>query len=139
MLGDRMEMAHSVEGRVPFLDHHLVEFTRSLPLRQKINGTTEKFVLRESMQPFLPRSVYERQKHPFLAPPVLSTSDAPLHRMMQDTLRGSALNRIPLINKTTVVNVLDRLPMLDAGAKGAWEVPLIILFSAAVLADRFQL
>src|SRR5260370_21606956 len=98
MLGDRMEMAHSVEGRVPFLDHHLVEFTRSLPIRQKLNGTTEKFVLREAMQPLLPRSVYERQKHPFLAPPVLSKAEAPLHRMLQDTVRGSALNRMPLIN-----------------------------------------
>jgi len=116
-----------------------VEFTRSLPLRQKINGSTEKFVLREAMRPFLPRSVYERQKHPFLAPPILSTSDAPLHRMMQDTLRGSALNRIPLINKKAVVNILDHLPALDAGARGAWEVPLMILFSAAVLADRFHL
>jgi asparagine synthase (glutamine-hydrolysing) len=47
VLGDRMELAHSIEGRVPFLDHHLVEVIRSQPLRQKINGMTEKFVLRE--------------------------------------------------------------------------------------------
>jgi len=41
-LGDRMEMAHSVEGRVPFLDHHVVEVVRSQPVNQKINGMTEK-------------------------------------------------------------------------------------------------
>ena len=38
MLGDRMEMAHSIEGRVPFLDHHLVEVIRSQPVTQKIRA-----------------------------------------------------------------------------------------------------
>src|ERR1039458_5563 len=47
MLGDRMEMAHSIEGRVPFLDHKLVELIRSQPVNQKIRGMTEKYVLRE--------------------------------------------------------------------------------------------
>ena len=35
VLGDRMEMAHSIEGRVPFLDHHVVELVRSLPVRRR--------------------------------------------------------------------------------------------------------
>src|SRR5437667_10294534 len=48
LLGDRMEMGHSVEGRVPFLDHHVVEVMRSQPITQKIRGTTQKYVLRES-------------------------------------------------------------------------------------------
>src|SRR5262249_39646238 len=38
MLGDRMEMAHSIEGRLPFLDHHVVEVIRSQPVSQKIRG-----------------------------------------------------------------------------------------------------
>src|ERR1035438_2584231 len=50
MLGDRMEMAHSIEGRVPFLDHKLVELIASLPVNQKIRGMTEKYVLREAVR-----------------------------------------------------------------------------------------
>ena len=50
MLGDRMEMAHSIEGRVPFLDHHVVEVLRSQPVNQKIRGMTEKHVLREAVR-----------------------------------------------------------------------------------------
>ena len=69
VLGDRMEMAHSVEGRVPFLDHHVVELVRDLPVSQKIRGMTEKYVLREAARPVLTATVYGRQKHPFLAPP----------------------------------------------------------------------
>ena len=52
-LGDRMEMAHSIEGRLPFLDHPVVELARSLPLDQKIRGTVEKYVLREAARPGL--------------------------------------------------------------------------------------
>ena len=51
VLGDRMEMAHSVEGRVPFLDHHVVELAGDLPVSQKIRGTIEKYVLREAARP----------------------------------------------------------------------------------------
>ena len=58
MLGDRMEMAHSVEGRVPFLDHHVVEVIRSQPVSQKIRGVTEKFVLREAVRDVITDTVY---------------------------------------------------------------------------------
>ena len=66
MLGDRMEMGHSIEGRVPFLDHHLVEVICSQPVNQKNRGMTEKFVCArrcESDQRYgLPQT-----KHPFLS------------------------------------------------------------------------
>ena len=70
VLGDRMEMAHSVEGRLPFLDHHVVELARDLPVSQKIRGMTEKYVLREAARPVLTATVYGRQKHPFITPPL---------------------------------------------------------------------
>jgi len=139
ILGDRMEMSHSVEGRVPFLDHHVVEFTRTLPVTQKICGTTEKFVLREAMRPLLTPTVYQRQKHPFLAPPALFKPDEPLHQMMQDTLRGPVLNTIPFLRKKAVLELLDGIPLLDEGAKTGLEVPLMSLFSACVLAERFKM
>jgi asparagine synthase (glutamine-hydrolysing) len=139
ILGDRMEMSHSVEGRVPFLDHHVVEFTRTLPVTQKIHGTTEKFVLREAMRPLLTNTVYERQKHPFLAPPALLNPDEPLHQMMQDTLRGTVIDTIPFVRKKGVVELLDRIPSLDDAAKTGFEVPLLALLSACVLAERFNL
>ena len=61
-LGDRMEMAHSIEGRLPFLDHHVVEVIVSQPVNQKIRGMTEKFVLREAVRDVITDTVYNRQK-----------------------------------------------------------------------------
>jgi asparagine synthase (glutamine-hydrolysing) len=93
VLGDRMEMAHSIEGRVAFLDHHVVELVRSLPVAQKIRGTTEKYVLREAARSVLTDTVYRRHKHPFTSPPVALTPNERLHTLVQDTLRGQRWRR----------------------------------------------
>ena len=53
LLGDGMEMAHSVEGRLPFLDHEVVELVRNFPVSYKIRGLTEKLALREAAKPFI--------------------------------------------------------------------------------------
>ncbi len=68
MLGDRMEMAHSIEGRVPFLDHHVVEVIRSQPVTQKIRGMTEKYVLREAVRDVITDTVYRQAEAPVSEP-----------------------------------------------------------------------
>jgi asparagine synthase (glutamine-hydrolysing) len=70
--GDRMAMAHSVEGRVPFLDHHVIEFANSLPARYKLRGLREKAILREAMRGLLPEEIRLRVKQPYRAPDVPS-------------------------------------------------------------------
>jgi asparagine synthase (glutamine-hydrolysing) len=139
VLGDRMEMAHSVEGRVPFLDHRVVELLRSMPVDMKIRGMTEKYVLREAARPVLTDTVYRRQKHPFLSPPATLNPDDRLHEMMQDALRGSAAQRIPFFDQTRVVRLLDRLPELQTGEQVAIDQILMLLLSACVLGERLSL
>jgi asparagine synthase (glutamine-hydrolysing) len=68
MKQDQMSMATSVESRVPFLDHKLVEFTCSLPERLKLRGGTTKYILRESMKGVLPESILSRSKMGFPVP-----------------------------------------------------------------------
>jgi asparagine synthase (glutamine-hydrolysing) len=68
MKQDQMSMAASVESRVPFLDHKLVEFTSSLPERLKLNRWTTKYVLRQSMKGVLPPAILERPKMGFPVP-----------------------------------------------------------------------
>jgi asparagine synthase (glutamine-hydrolysing) len=139
MLGDRMEMAHSIEGRVPFLDHHVVELVRDLPVNQKIRGMTEKHVLREAMRPLLTEEVYRRHKHPFTSPPVALDPDEPLHAFLQDTLRGPVLASLGFYDRGAVVALLDRLPSMDAPARTAVDPALMMLLSACVLHERFRL
>ena len=139
VLGDRMEMAHSVEGRLPFLDHHVVELARDLPLSQKIRGMTEKYVLREAARPVLTATVRDRHKHPFLAPPSALTPGERLHELMQETLRGPALASLPFYDRTKVVALLDGLPALGEAARTASEPVLMVLLSTCALQERFKL
>ena len=66
--GDRMGMAHSIEGRFPFLDCRLVEFCNRLPPNLKLRGLTEKFLLKQIGRKWLPLEIWQRPKRPYRAP-----------------------------------------------------------------------
>jgi asparagine synthase (glutamine-hydrolysing) len=68
MKQDQMSMAASIESRVPFLDHKLVEFAASLPPRLKLRGFTTKWILREAVRPILPAAILSRPKMGFPVP-----------------------------------------------------------------------
>jgi asparagine synthase (glutamine-hydrolysing) len=139
MLGDRMEMGHSIEGRVPFLDHKVVEVITRHPVNQKIRGMTEKYVLREAVKDVITDTVYKRQKHPFLSPPATLNTNGELHTFMQDTLRGGAMRDLPFFDQRSVVAFLDRLPDLDTETRTASDPLLTYMTSLCVLQERFGL
>lgn len=68
--GDRMLMANAVEGRFPYLDHHVIEFAARLPPRMKLRVLNEKYLLKRAMADWLPRSVLTRHKQPYRAPDI---------------------------------------------------------------------
>jgi asparagine synthase (glutamine-hydrolysing) len=68
MKQDQMSMQASIESRVPFLDHPLVEFTATLPETLKLRGRTTKYILREAMRDFLPPEILARGKMGFPVP-----------------------------------------------------------------------
>jgi asparagine synthase (glutamine-hydrolysing) len=78
MKQDQMSMAASIESRVPFLDHKLVEYSARLPEKFKIRGKTTKWILREAMRGILPEEILTRKKMGF---PV------PLGRWLRDEFR----------------------------------------------------
>ncbi|MBO0800575.1 MAG: asparagine synthase (glutamine-hydrolyzing), partial [Blastocatellia bacterium] len=68
MKQDQMSMAASIESRVPFLDHVLVEFAAGLPVSMKLRGVTTKYVLRRAMRDILPAEILTRRKMGFPVP-----------------------------------------------------------------------
>lgn len=66
--GDRMVMANAVEGRYPFLDIDLVEFAREIPPNLKLNGYTEKYILKRVAADLVPKQIIKREKFGFRAP-----------------------------------------------------------------------
>ncbi|KAK6389737.1 hypothetical protein LTR65_006219 [Meristemomyces frigidus] len=73
-LGDRTEMANSIEARTPFLDHILTEYVNNLPPSVKLRWQpaerrfVEKWILREAARPFITQELFERRKHAYAAP-----------------------------------------------------------------------
>jgi asparagine synthase (glutamine-hydrolysing) len=132
-LGDRTEMAHSIEARTPFLDHHLAEYVNALPPSVKLaytppdkdetngkdhgpvwkaSGTalqslTAKWILREAVRPYITDELYRRKKHPFLAP-TKWPRDGPLHRMFERLLTREAVEQLGFVDYAFVEDALRR-------------------------------
>jgi asparagine synthase (glutamine-hydrolysing) len=134
-LGDRVEMAHSVEARTPFLDHHLTEYVNAIPPSLKvrcdnhgtgaegytvngINGSngqkaaessvlTEKWILREATQPFITDEIFRRQKHPYTAP-VTYPTNGPLHKLFQRTLTNKNVERLGFLSWDAINSCIEQ-------------------------------
>lgn len=106
--GDRMAMAHGVEGRFPFLDHRLFEFAAALPTSSRLIGLREKDVLRRWAARILPPGIKARGKQPYRAPdaPSFFASDSP--EWVADHMTPSALDAVGIFAPSAVAGLLRR-------------------------------
>jgi asparagine synthase (glutamine-hydrolysing) len=109
-LSDRMEMAHSIEGRVPFLDHKVAEFAAGIPIHMKVKGMREKHVLREATRDVLIEPVYDRQKHPFTTPPAKVGENDAMMELFGDVFGSSLLDDQPIFDPSSVRDLFNTLP-----------------------------
>jgi asparagine synthase (glutamine-hydrolysing) len=137
-LADRMEMAHSIEGRVPFLDHHVAEAAARVPVNMKVKGIREKHVLREATKDVLIPEVYDRQKHPFTTPPTRNAND-PMLAFYRDTFASQAAQDQPIYDMTKVRAALDRLLECPADQRIAMEGGLQRVASVIIMQDKFAM
>lgn len=138
VLGDRMEMAHSIEGRVPFLDHHVAEYAARIPVHHKIRGLREKHVLREAVRDCVLPEVYDRQKHPFMSPPARDSDDA-LALFCQDILRSQAVEDQPFFDPSRVRGLMDQVASMDPADRAVFDSVVLMIVSTCILQQRFGL
>jgi asparagine synthase (glutamine-hydrolysing) len=105
-LTDRISMAHSLEVRVPFLDHELMEFAARIPPEHKLRGAETKAVLRRAARELLPPSFFARRKMGFSAPLAVWFREE-LREFVNDTLSESALRRAGVFRPEAVSQLLD--------------------------------
>ncbi len=106
--GDRMAMAHGIEGRFPFLDHRLVEFAAKLPPEMKLKGLTEKHILREATKDLLPPTIGKRTKQPYRAPDSHSFSGPGAFDYVRDALSEKAVSAGGLFNANAVAKLHEK-------------------------------
>jgi len=89
---DRMSMASSLEARVPFLDHRVVEFSARVKSNMKLQGSTTKYLLKKTMGSLLPKEILNRGKEGFSIP-IKNWLKFELHPLMQDVLAPDKIKR----------------------------------------------
>lgn len=136
LLGDRMEMAHSIEGRVPFLDHEVGEYVFGTPVSFKIRGLTEKYILREATRDVLTDTVYRRQKHPFLSPPDAAGTPSKMAVLIQDTLRSETVDSVPFLDGPAVRGLADRVGDMAPAERATIDGDLMMLLSYVFMHER---
>ncbi|KAK3072332.1 hypothetical protein LTR53_007025 [Teratosphaeriaceae sp. CCFEE 6253] len=139
-LGDRTEMAHSIEARTPFLDHHLTEYINHCPPSVKLRWSprekrfVEKWILREASKPFITKELYERKKHPYSAP-TRYPRNGPLHKLMARLVTRENVARLGFVGWNKVEGLVEAA-FGDEGSPKAMRFVLVVA-AWVVIAKRF--
>jgi len=135
--GDRVAMAASVEGRVPFLDHRLIEFAGRLPPAWKLRGLDEKHLLRRAVRGWLPTAVSDRRKQPYRAPDAVSffRGGKPLE-YVADALSGAKLRDAGLFDSTAVSRLVEKC-RAGAAIGFADNMAFLIALTTQLLHDQY--
>ena len=112
--GDRVAMAHSLETRMPYLDYRVIEFAFRLPPHWKLNGLTEKYILRKAFAELLPESVIQRPKQPYRAPIREAFAWAASGDYVDELLSETALKRFGYFSPPKVAGLVKKIRRADA-------------------------
>ena len=137
--GDRMVMANSVEGRYPFLDIDLVEFARTVPPGLKLNGLSEKYIVKRVAERYVPERIVRREKFGFRAPgsPYLLRQGV---EWIDDLLSYERVRRQGYFNPETVERLKTRYSREGFTLNPHTESDLLMLvITFNLLLERFEL
>lgn len=106
--GDRMLMAHSVEGRFPFLDRRVAALAESLPPSYKLRVLDEKHVLKQAARDLLPQAILDRPKQPYRAPDALSFAGADAQEWIAEVASPTAVAEAGCFEPAAVQQLLSK-------------------------------
>ena len=125
---DRASMAHSLEVRVPLLDHTFVEWASSLPPALKLNGSEGKYIFKKALEPHLPDAILYRAKKGF-STPVAQWLRGPLRETVRQAVLSPTLLDTGMFNERYLRHMLDQH---ESGAKdysaALWSVLMFETF-----------
>ncbi|WP_286834249.1 MULTISPECIES: asparagine synthase (glutamine-hydrolyzing) [unclassified Proteiniphilum] len=110
--GERMAMAHSVDGRYPFMDHRVIEFCMKLRPSYKLKGLQEKYLLKKMMRNRVPEKIIARQKQPYRAPVASSFRSEYLPDYLQELLSKEKIQSIGIFDYGRVKLLLDKMELM---------------------------
>lgn len=133
--GDRMAMAHSVEGRYPFLDYRVVEFAAKLPPNLKMKVLDQKHLLKRAASGLIPNSIQKRYKQPYRAPDGKSFF-ASTWNYAQDMLSAEKIKRDGIFNPGAVTALVAKFESGRAGSVKD-DMALVGILSTQIMLEQF--
>ena len=139
-VGERMDMAHAIETRLPFLDRKVAEFACRLPNVFKYHNGKEKILLNHAFKDLMPKAIVEKQKHGFRGPSAnFNNPRSPLNQFYGDILHSEVLGNIPLIDKKKVLTYYQKLPKSSHIQYPIADILLNTIVSLCLLQQQFSL
>ena len=132
--GDRMAMSNSIEGRYPFLDYRLIEFSMRLSSDLKIKGLNEKYILKEASKDIIPTSISNRSKQAYRAPTPNSFLSTESFDYFSELLSKKNINDYGIFNYDKVKTLLDKLKRRGSEMD---DMALIGIISVQILHELF--
>ena len=107
--GDRMAMGNSVEGRYPFLDYRVIEFSAKLPDSYKLNCLNEKFILKQISKGKIPDSITKRSKQAYRAPIVSSFFSPGAPSYVKEILLEKKIREYGIFDPAKVMSLINKI------------------------------
>jgi asparagine synthase (glutamine-hydrolysing) len=135
---DRMLMAHSVEGRFPYLDHRVAEFAARLPARLRLVGLREKVGLRRAVEGLIPAEIASRKKWPYRAPIAAALLAGEKTTEVLELLEPQRVEEAGIFDPDPVKALTAKLRSQEAGrAAEVDEMALVGALSTMILHENF--
>ena len=129
-------MAHSVEGRYPFLDYRVVEFATKLPVRAKMRVLNQKYLLKRASAGLVPESILRRPKQPYRAPDGKCFFDATAPEYVKELLSPEAVCKHGIFDSRAVQLLVSKF---SGGKSGSLRdnMAIVAVLSTQLLAEQF--
>ena len=139
-LGDGTEMAHSVEGRPPFLDSELFDTAFAAPVSRNLERGRSKALLRDALVGVVPERLRERGKHPFIAPPLLADGGSKeVVDFISDMLGSKVFECGRFFDPKRTRSWFHGLLRSDAACRASADPALMTILSMILAQKRFGL
>ena len=140
---DRYSMANSVEIRMPFMDHRLVSFVNSLPYSSKFGGGYTKRLIRDAMEPFMPKEITWRKSKIGFNSPIVNWMQTDLKEWFLDTVHNKAFLESSLVDnpksiQKTTIKLANKENNSFIDAERNWTKLTPYLWEKAVLGAKLK-
>jgi asparagine synthase (glutamine-hydrolysing) len=138
--GDRMSMAHSVEGRYPFLDHEFVEYASTIPEEYKLRHLKDKLILRRAAAKFLPEEICSRPKVAYQAPEIrpFISKEGKVSDLVGQYLSEARIKEFDLFDGGVVNTLLKKIQGSDQSRLGMRDnMAFVQVLSTQIFTDLF--